>query len=66
MAKLPRSVMSVGKGEAKVPSRSSNPHLALWVAASGLSNGEIARRVAAEAVRQGHRQIAPDATRIRR
>ncbi|MFJ2111898.1 Tat pathway signal protein [Streptomyces sp. NPDC087850] len=66
MAKLPRSVMSVGKGEAKVPSRCSNPHLALWVAASGSSNGEIARRVAAEAVRQGHRQIAPDATRIRR
>ncbi|MFF4226553.1 Tat pathway signal protein [Streptomyces abikoensis] len=46
--------------------RSSNPHLALWVAASGLSHGEIARRVAAEAVRRGHRQIAPDATRVRR
>ncbi|AOR29743.1 Tat pathway signal protein [Streptomyces fodineus] len=49
-----------------MPSRSSNPHLALWVAATGLSHGEIARRVAAEAIRQGHRQIAPDATRIRR
>ncbi|WP_240351047.1 DUF6087 family protein [Streptomyces olivoreticuli] len=46
--------------------RSSNPHLALWVAASGLSHGEIARRIAAEAVRRGHRQITPDATRIRR
>ncbi|MFJ5225061.1 Tat pathway signal protein [Streptomyces sp. NPDC088400] len=47
-------------------SRTSNPHLALWTAASGLSHGEIARRVAAEAVRQGHRQITPDATRVRR
>lgn len=47
-------------------SRSSNPHLALWVAATGLSHGEIARRIAAEAIRQGHRQIAPDATRVRR
>ncbi|MEU2565088.1 Tat pathway signal protein [Streptomyces longispororuber] len=46
--------------------RSSNAHLALWTAATGLSHGEIARRVAAEAIRQGHRQIAPDATRIRR
>ncbi|MEU1465485.1 Tat pathway signal protein [Streptomyces sp. NPDC005727] len=46
--------------------RSSNPHLALWIAATGLSHGEIARRVAAEAIRQGHRQIAPDATRVRR
>ncbi|MGP2436331.1 Tat pathway signal protein [Streptomyces sp. JW3] len=49
-----------------MPSRSSNPHLALWIAATGLSHGEIARRIAAEAIRQGHRQIAPDATRIRR
>ncbi|WP_328915426.1 MULTISPECIES: Tat pathway signal protein [unclassified Streptomyces] len=47
-------------------SRTSNPHLALWIAATGLSHGEIARRVAAEAVRQGHRQITPDATRVRR
>ncbi|WP_202236134.1 Tat pathway signal protein [Actinacidiphila reveromycinica] len=46
--------------------RSSNPHLALWTAATGLSHGEIARRIAAEAICQGHRQIAPDATRIRR
>ncbi|MEU9480753.1 Tat pathway signal protein [Streptomyces sp. NPDC048191] len=46
--------------------RSSNPHLALWIAATGLSHGEIARRIAAEAIRQGHRQIAPDATRVRR
>ena len=46
--------------------RSSNPHLALWIAATGLSHGEVARRVAAEAIRQGHRQIAPDATRVRR
>ncbi|MFF8513209.1 Tat pathway signal protein [Streptomyces sp. NPDC015492] len=49
-----------------MPSRPSNPHLALWVAATGLSHGEIARRIAAEAIRQGHRQIAPDATRVRR
>ncbi|MFD5425478.1 Tat pathway signal protein [Streptomyces sp. NPDC127084] len=46
--------------------KTSNPHLALWIAATGLSHGEIARRIAAEAIRQGHRQIAPDATRIRR
>ncbi|MCL6737426.1 hypothetical protein [Streptomyces neyagawaensis] len=46
--------------------RTSNPHLALWVAATGLSHGEIARRIAAEAKTQGHRQIAPDATRVRR
>ncbi|MCK8680933.1 Tat pathway signal protein [Streptomyces lichenis] len=40
--------------------------MALWIAATGLSHGEIARRIAAGAIRQGHRQIAPDATRIRR
>ncbi|MFB7502783.1 Tat pathway signal protein [Streptomyces broussonetiae] len=45
--------------------RSSNPHLALWIAATGLSHGEIARRIAATAKAQGHRQVAPDATRIR-
>ncbi|MET7904063.1 hypothetical protein ABZS86_22490 [Streptomyces sp. NPDC005355] len=47
-------------------SRSGNPHLALWIAATGLSHGEIARRIAAVAKARGHRQIAPDATRIRR
>ncbi|MET9694669.1 Tat pathway signal protein [Streptomyces sp. NPDC006514] len=46
--------------------RSGNPHLELWIAATGLSHGEIARRIAAAAKAQGHRQIAPDATRIRR
>ncbi|MFE5759473.1 Tat pathway signal protein [Streptomyces massasporeus] len=46
--------------------RSTNAHLALWIAATGLSHGEIARRIAAEAKAQGHRQIAPDATRVRR
>ncbi|CCK32797.1 hypothetical protein BN159_8419 [Streptomyces davaonensis JCM 4913] len=46
--------------------RSSNPHLALWIAATGLPHGEIARRIAAEAKTQGHCQVAPDATRIRR
>ncbi|MFJ9822535.1 hypothetical protein ACIRU3_46520 [Streptomyces sp. NPDC101151] len=46
--------------------RSSNPHLALWIAATGLSHGEIARRVAVTAKAQGHRQVAPDATRVRR
>ncbi|MEV8547952.1 Tat pathway signal protein [Streptomyces sp. NPDC051572] len=47
-------------------SRSGNPHLELWIAATGLSHGEIARRIAAAAKAQGHRQIAPDTTRIRR
>ncbi|MER5602354.1 Tat pathway signal protein [Streptomyces sp. NPDC002265] len=47
-------------------SRFSNPHLALWIAATGLSHGEIARRIAATAKAQGHRQVAPDATRVRR
>ncbi|MFE3941255.1 Tat pathway signal protein [Streptomyces sp. NPDC059118] len=47
-------------------SRSGNPHLELWIAAAGLSHGEIARRIAAAAKARGHRQIAPDATRIRR
>ncbi|MFF3159251.1 Tat pathway signal protein [Streptomyces sp. NPDC057910] len=47
-------------------SRSGNPHLALWTAASGLSHGEIARRIAVAGKARGHRQIAPDATRIRR
>ncbi|MFE9606948.1 Tat pathway signal protein [Streptomyces sp. NPDC006012] len=47
-------------------SRTNNPHLALWIAATGLSHGEIARRVAAEAVRRDHRQITPDTTRVRR
>ncbi|MCZ9346255.1 Tat pathway signal protein [Streptomyces sp. TRM76130] len=47
-------------------SGSGNPHLALWIAATGLSHGEIARRVAAVSKARGHRQIAPDATRIRR
>lgn len=46
--------------------RTSNPHLTLWIAATGLSHGEIARRIAAEAVRRGQRQITPDATRVRR
>ncbi|UUU44340.1 Tat pathway signal protein [Streptomyces sp. NBC_00162] len=47
-------------------SRSGNPHLTLWIAATGLSHGEIARRIAAAAKVRGHRQIAPDTTRIRR
>ncbi|MEU2563177.1 hypothetical protein ABZ626_28110 [Streptomyces longispororuber] len=45
-------------------SRSSNPDLALWIAAAGLSHGEIARRIAAASKAQVHRQIAPEATRI--
>ncbi|MEV6653914.1 Tat pathway signal protein [Streptomyces sp. NPDC051219] len=63
---MPRSVMEFREGEATVGSTSTNPYLALWIAATGLSHGEIARRVAAEAMRRGHRQIAPDATRVRR
>lgn len=47
-------------------SRSGNQHLELWIAATGLSQGEIARRVTAAAKAHGHPQIAPDATRIRR
>ncbi|WP_405827185.1 MULTISPECIES: Tat pathway signal protein [unclassified Streptomyces] len=47
-------------------SRSGNPQLMLWIAATGLSHGELARRIAAAAKDRGHRQIAPDATRIRR
>ncbi|MFI6546205.1 Tat pathway signal protein [Streptomyces prunicolor] len=47
-------------------SRSGNPHLELWIAATGLSHGEIARRITAAAKVRGHRQIAPDTTRIRR
>jgi len=43
-----------------------NPYLTAWVEASGLAHGEIARRIATEAMRRGHRQIAPDATRLRR
>ncbi|MFF3675881.1 Tat pathway signal protein [Streptomyces sp. NPDC002120] len=47
-------------------SRSGNPQLTLWIAATGLSHGELARRIAAAAKDRGHRQIAPDTTRIRR
>ncbi|MFD4865309.1 Tat pathway signal protein [Streptomyces sp. NPDC058412] len=47
-------------------SRSGNPQLTLWIAATGLSHGELARRIAAAAKDRGHRQIAPDMTRIRR
>ncbi|MET9087385.1 Tat pathway signal protein [Streptomyces sp. NPDC004237] len=47
-------------------SGSGNPHLALWISASGLSQGEIARRVGALGKARGHRQVAPDTTRIRR
>lgn len=47
-------------------SRSGNPHLELWIAVSGLPHGEMARRIAAAAKARGHRQIAPDTTRVRR
>ncbi|MDX2695647.1 Tat pathway signal protein [Streptomyces ipomoeae] len=47
-------------------SRSGNPHLALWIAATGLSHREIARRITAAGKARGHRQVAPDATRVRR
>jgi hypothetical protein len=43
-----------------------NQYLSAWVDASGLSHGEIVRRVAAEAIRRGHRQVRPDASRLRR
>ncbi|GAA1925471.1 hypothetical protein [Streptantibioticus ferralitis] len=56
----------VGEDEDQVTSGTGNPHLSLWIAATGLSHGEIARRVATKAKAQGHRQVAPDATRVRR
>jgi hypothetical protein len=43
-----------------------NQYLSAWVDASGLSHGEIVRRVSAEAIRCGHRQVRPDASRLRR
>lgn len=43
-----------------------NHYLSAWVDASGLSHGEIVRRLAAEATRHGHRQVRPDASRLRR
>ncbi|MFF5242822.1 hypothetical protein ACFY3V_01000 [Streptosporangium sp. NPDC000095] len=43
-----------------------NSQLQAWVDASGLSLGEISRRVGALARDRGHRQIAPDTTRVRR
>ncbi|WP_030237495.1 hypothetical protein [Streptomyces sp. NRRL S-350] len=43
-----------------------NAELQAWVTASGLSHGEIARRITALALRSGHRQVAPDTTRVRR
>src|SRR4051794_1368613 len=36
----------LGDSVTAMASRSGNPHLALWTAASGLSHGEIARRIA--------------------
>lgn len=47
-------------------SRPGNAHLSLWTDASGLSHGEIARRIAALGKARGHKQITPDTTRIRR
>jgi hypothetical protein len=43
-----------------------NQYLSAWVDASGLTHGEIVRRVTAEAIRQGHRQVRPDTSRLRR
>ncbi|WTD02798.1 hypothetical protein OH717_09570 [Streptomyces albidoflavus] len=37
--------------------RSKNQHLALWIAATGLSHGEIARRIAA--VAKAERALSP-------
>lgn len=58
--------MKSGEDGTAMTGRTSNPHLAVRVAATGPSHGEIARRVAAEANAQRHRQITPDARRIRR
>ncbi|MEU3035901.1 Tat pathway signal protein [Streptomyces griseoaurantiacus] len=46
--------------------KSSNAHLALWIAAAELSHGELARRIETAARIRGHRQVSPDTTRIRR
>ncbi|WP_254392448.1 Tat pathway signal protein [Streptomyces buecherae] len=43
-----------------------NPQLALLIAATGLPHAEIARRLVARAQAEGHRQVAPGVTRIRR
>jgi hypothetical protein len=43
-----------------------NLDLQILIQASGLSNGEFARRANARAYRAGHRQVATDATRVRR
>ncbi|MFF7585877.1 hypothetical protein ACFZCK_00100 [Kitasatospora purpeofusca] len=43
-----------------------NPELQARVQASGLALGEIALRTTALAQRNGHRQVAPDTTRVRR
>lgn len=45
---------------------SVNPQLQAWVHASGLSLGEIGRRVSALAKSREHTQINPDTTRVRR
>ena len=49
MAEMPRSVYAGGEGEATMASRSGNAHLELWIEATGLSHGEIARRIATAA-----------------
>ncbi|WP_232109933.1 hypothetical protein [Streptomyces buecherae] len=43
-----------------------NPQLALLIAATGSPHAEIARRLVARAQAEGHRQVAPGVTRIRR
>ena len=46
--------------------KAPNEQLAQWVARSGLSNRELARRVKAAAQEAGHPQVASDATAVRR
>jgi hypothetical protein len=47
-------------------SETGNVHLARWLSASGLTYGELARRVAKLARDRGERQVAPDTSRVRR
>ncbi|MDT3397220.1 transcriptional regulator [Streptomyces sp. B1866] len=43
-----------------------NTKLAEWLTRSGMSHGELARRVRVQAKERGHAHVAPDATSVRR
>ncbi|MFJ8429874.1 transcriptional regulator [Kitasatospora sp. NPDC094019] len=46
--------------------KTPNAELVEWLARTGLSNAELARRVKAAAQHAGHPQVSPDATAVRR